>query len=800
MATEKYKIAIVGSGPAGLSAAGRAAEKGISHVLLEAAEHYSNTIFRYQKGKHIMAEPMVLPLRSPLPFDAGTRENILIGWIKGAKALEINARYHAEVSAISKQPGGEFNIETKAGDTIIAEKVVLSIGLQGNLRTLGVDGEDLPFVQYQLDDPKEYQGEVIVVVGAGDAAIENAIALARHNMVIIVNRRDEFNRAKEGNLNSILQAINKNELECLYSASPARVEAHDPQENHGKPGMLVLKMPEGESQLRCDRIIGRLGAIPARKFVESCGIHFPNDDPASVPAVSAKYESNVPGLYIIGALAGYPLIKQAMNQGYEVIEYIEGNNVEPADEPLLKSKFASVPEVATVDDALSLIKYNIPLFSDLTMLQLREFMLDSEIMVAEPDQPIFRYNDYSDSFYSVLRGEVRVQVDPDDPRVTIAIRAGQFFGEMSLISGRRRSATIIAGKTCVLVETPRRSMNKLINSVESVKRRIDETFLLRAIQQHIAPNIKSADLVGLVSSASIKSFATNDVLFKEGDPGDDLYLIRSGSVTVSRELADHEVVLAYLPAGNYVGEMALLSGAPRSATVRAAVPTEVIRLGGTEFMELLDQSPEIRRSVEEQFQERLHQNVQMQDQPEAGDVVSFLIGQGLGEATDVLLIDESLCVRCDFCERACAETHDGASRLNREAGPTFASVHVPTSCRHCEHPHCMADCPPDAIHRAPNGEVFIADNCIGCGNCERNCPYGVIQMAETAPKEIKFWASLLRGKVVEKSDGNKKEAVKKAIKCDMCKDLEGGPACVRSCPTGAALRVKPEEFLSMSRE
>jgi len=112
----------------------------------------------------------------------------------------------------------------------------------------------------------------------------------------------------------------------------------------------------------------------------------------------------------------------------------------------------------------------------------------------------------------------------------------------------------------------------------------------------------------------------------------------------------------------------------------------------------------------------------------------------------------------------------------------------------------MADCPPDAIHRAPNGEVFIADNCIGCGNCERNCPYGVIQMAETAPKEIKFWASLLRGKVVEKSDGNKKEAVKKAIKCDMCKDLEGGPACVRSCPTGAALRVKPEEFLSMSRE
>ena len=55
-----------------------------------------------------------------------------------------------------------------------------------------------------------------------------------------------------------------------------------------------------------------------------------------------------------------------------------------------------------------------------------------------------------------------------------------------------------------------------------------------------------------------------------------------------------------------------------------------------------------------------------------GGVIEFLMRQGLGEATDVLLIDESLCVRCDNCEKACAETHHGVSRLNREAGPTFA--------------------------------------------------------------------------------------------------------------------------------
>jgi Fe-S-cluster-containing hydrogenase component 2 len=171
--------------------------------------------------------------------------------------------------------------------------------------------------------------------------------------------------------------------------------------------------------------------------------------------------------------------------------------------------------------------------------------------------------------------------------------------------------------------------------------------------------------------------------------------------------------------------------------------------------------------------------------------------QGLGEATDVLLIDESLCVGCDNCEKACAETHGGTSRLDRAAGPSYAQVHVPTSCRHCEDPHCMKDCPPDAIRRAPNGEVYIQESCIGCGNCERNCPYDVIQMASAKENAPNLLSWLLTGNGPapgERQAVDDKSAAKKAVKCDMCKDLSGGPACVRACPTGAALRISPAEF------
>ncbi|MEM9301687.1 MAG: cyclic nucleotide-binding domain-containing protein [Pseudomonadota bacterium] len=789
--SEVFKIAVVGSGPAGLSAAARAAENGTSHVLLETEEHLSHTIYQYQKGKHVMAEPDILPLRSPLEFEAGPREAVLGAWDQGIEKTKANVYYRNEVTGIQKD-GDLFTITTKAGAEIKAESVVLGIGLQGNIRKLGVEGEDLPFVQYQLDDPDEYEGETIVVVGAGDAAIENAVSLSGHNTVSIVNRRDEFARAKDGNNQAILKAIEDGRIQCFYSTNVGSVtETPDGP----KPGKLILNTKDGTAEIDVDRIIGRLGAIPPRRFVESCGIEFPNNDPASVPAISPKYESNVPGLYIIGALGGYPLIKQAMNQGYEVVEFILGNDVEPADEPLLREKFKNMPGFSTVNAALEKIQKNVPLLAPITALQLREFMLDSDILTPSPGDVVFAKNDYTNTFFSIVEGEVEIVVDEASGK-KIKLGAGEFFGEMSLISGRRRSATTLAGRDCVLIETPRRSMNKLINSVDAVKRVIDEAFIMRAIQSRFAPDTPAEKLQDVVATATLESFKAGDVLFEEGEPGDCLHVVRVGSLTISRSIGGRDVVLSYVPAGNYVGEMALLGDNQRSATAKAAIATETIRLDGDAFKELLIREPELRLRLQSEYRQRAAANLQMQSAPEGGDVISFLVSQGVGEATDILLIDEALCVRCDNCEKACAETHGGTSRLHREAGPTYATIHVPTSCRHCEHPHCMKDCPPDAIRRAPDGEVFIADNCIGCGNCERNCPYGVIHMSAKKPKKpgILQWLLFGRGAGPGEDLAAKGSGEKKAVKCDMCKGLPGGAACVRSCPTGAAIRISPEDL------
>ncbi len=792
---EKYTIVIVGSGPGGMSAASRAAQKGVSHILLERTDHLSDTIYKYQKKKHVMATPEVLPLRSDLGFKEDSRENILDVWNKGTAESKANVRYNAEVTAIAGEKGN-FTLTLGNGETLQAEAIILGIGLQGNLRRLGVPGSEAPHVQYQLDDPDAYNDEEIVVIGGGDAGIENALALSAGNNVSIVNNMAEFAYAKPANAALIQDKIRRGEVQGIMNAQAKSVE----------PGYITLTQPDGEVRIRADRIIARIGALPPRKFVESCGIQFPSPAPNAYPAVSDTYESNVPGLYIIGALAGYPLIKQCMNQGYEVVEFITGNMIPPADDPLIQAKLDKLPSKLKVVELLAMIKERLPIYSALTTLQVRDFLIQSSVHEKKPGEIVFHRNDYTNSFYTILDGEVDIQLDPDDKSKVVTLRTGQFFGEMGLISGRRRTADVLARTNCMLLEVPRNTMIRLERSVPEVKRVIDEVAIVRQIRMYLAPQVEESLLEEVVKTSTIVECPKNKVLIEEGATDDAVYLIRSGAVTVSRKLNGKDIVLSYIPAGNYVGEMALLTRAPRNATVKASVATDLIKIDSAAFRSLLDKSPALRHEVEEHLSGRLMERARAESRQDAGGLVQFLMDQGVGEATDVLLIDEALCVRCDNCEKACAETHHGVSRLNREAGPTFATMHVPTSCRHCEHPHCMKDCPPDAIHRAQTGEVYITEACIGCGNCERNCPYGVIQLAAVPEKKPSLLSWLFFGKGPGPGEDKSPEAMaartggKHAVKCDMCKGDPAGPACVRACPTGAAIRVSPEKFIPLMRE
>lgn len=776
---EHFEIAIIGAGPAGIAAAVSASENKLSHILFEKSE-VANTIYDYQLGKLVMAEPGKLPLRGTVEFKQGTREEILEAWNEGLSNAGVNLR-KAEVTAI-KRNDSTFEIQTTQGN-YTTNKVILAIGVQGSPRKLGVPGDSLAHVAYTLADPGAFNGMDILVVGAGDSAIENALALAEKNTVSLLNRTAEFPRAKEANVAKIMDAINTGKVRLFSNAAVSRVESEQ----------VYINAADGEVKIKCNHIIARLGCILPRKFLEAIGIQFPSADADAVPVVNSKYESNVPNLYILGALIGYPLIKHAMNQGFEVIQHILGNPVEPADQVLVEEKLKVLP--GNVNQNLQMIREKLPLFKDLSDPQFRELIIDSTVHMKKAGEVVFERNDYTDTFWSVISGAVAIEIGADKQ---VKIQQGNFFGEMGLLSGRRRTATVRTSENSILLESPRKQILKLMASVASVKKTLDESFMLRALQTSIFPEASLATLERLVKRAKMRSFKKGEALFKEGDIGDAVYVIRKGSVKISRKNSSGaNITQTYLAAGNIVGEMALLSLDPkaRSATVVAAVACETILIEKADFLNLLDEAPDVKRKVEELSRRREVENITSHQNEYWGKLLDFAMSEGISDADNFLLIDSDLCVACDNCEKACAVTHSGVSRLNRKGGKTYACVQIPVSCRHCENPLCMLDCPPDALQRMPNGEVIIKDCCIGCGNCTRNCPYGVIQLVHDHEQEPFSLFSLFSSKPKHKEEGPAK-----AAKCDMCHTLEGGPACVRNCPTGAAMRVNPSALLRIISE
>jgi Fe-S-cluster-containing hydrogenase component 2 len=157
------------------------------------------------------------------------------------------------------------------------------------------------------------------------------------------------------------------------------------------------------------------------------------------------------------------------------------------------------------------------------------------------------------------------------------------------------------------------------------------------------------------------------------------------------------------------------------------------------------------------------------------------LNQGLMNAQSLLVLDLEKCTRCDECTKACADAHQGVTRLIRE-GLRFDKFLVASSCRSCLDPYCMVGCPVGSIRRRQSLEIIIEDWCIGCGLCSENCPYGNINM-------------------VEQHDNAKKADVRKATTCDLCSNLGPGtePSCVYACPHDAAHRMKGPDLLALVR-
>jgi thioredoxin reductase (NADPH) len=263
VAEAQYDIIIVGAGPCGLAAGLEAKERGLRYVILE-RESLANTIQNYPRDKAVLAEPVQMAVYGLLPMKDATKEDLVGLWEDIVRKENLQVKTHEEVTAVKKD--GNLLTVTTARGSYQATYVILALGARGNPRKLGVAGEDLPKVSYNLNDPAEWKGKHVLIVGGGDSAIEAAVAISKQPgaTVTLSYRSGAFSRAASRNVEAIKEAEKAGRVTVLLNSNVTKVEEK----------RVAIKVSNDVREIDNEAIFVLIGADPPKAWLEKIGLKF----------------------------------------------------------------------------------------------------------------------------------------------------------------------------------------------------------------------------------------------------------------------------------------------------------------------------------------------------------------------------------------------------------------------------------------------------------------------------------------------------------------------------------------------
>jgi thioredoxin reductase/Pyruvate/2-oxoacid:ferredoxin oxidoreductase delta subunit len=223
-ANGELDVVIVGAGPAGISSTLAAMEAKLKFVTLEQEEALGGTVYHYPRNKIVSTQPVVLPIVGKAELGEISKESLLDFWRGVVSRVGVPIDFGQCMQKIERLDDG-FLVRTSRVQ-YRTRSVLLAIGRRGTPRKLGVAGEELPKVLYQLRDAEQYRGQRVLVVGGGDSAIEAALGLAAQpaTQVTLSYRGDAFGRIKEKNRQRLGAMEHHPQLEVLLRSAVQRIE------------------------------------------------------------------------------------------------------------------------------------------------------------------------------------------------------------------------------------------------------------------------------------------------------------------------------------------------------------------------------------------------------------------------------------------------------------------------------------------------------------------------------------------------------------------------------------------------
>ena len=294
---------IIGAGPCGLFQVFELGLLGIKADVVDSLSVVGGQCAELYPDKPIYDIPAI---------SVCTGEELIASLMKQIKPFGAGLHLAQEVTEV-KQQDGYFELVTSAGKIFHAKTVFIAGGVGSfqprKLRVDGIDALEGSAVHYRVREAGLFSGKRVVVLGGGDSALDWALELWKSAaQLTLVHRRDEY-RAVPASVNTLKELASAGKLDIIDCANVVGFERDGTQ-----LVSVEIRPTDGESRtLEVDHLLIFFGLSPKLGPIANWGLDI---NRKAINVDTAKFETNVPGIFAIGDISAYPGKKKLIVSGF----------------------------------------------------------------------------------------------------------------------------------------------------------------------------------------------------------------------------------------------------------------------------------------------------------------------------------------------------------------------------------------------------------------------------------------------------------------------------------------------------
>lgn len=295
--SKHYDVIIIGAGPVGINCGIEAVKRNVNYLIIEKG-CLVNSIFNYPTNMTFFSTSERLEIGG-VPFvshgDKPTRREALEYYRRIKSSWNLNVNMYEKVFEIDDADSG-FVVRTSK-DSYLCRNIIIATGYYDNPVMLNIPGESLPKVNHYFDEPHPYAYHKVIVIGAGNSAVDVALETFRRGaeVTMVIRELKLKDSIKYWVKPDIENRIKEGSIRAFFNSKVVEIREDETD----------LETPIGKLTIKNDFVFAMTGYQPDFHFLKKSGINIiGSDENLQLDFNPGTFETNRKGIYVAGVVCG----------------------------------------------------------------------------------------------------------------------------------------------------------------------------------------------------------------------------------------------------------------------------------------------------------------------------------------------------------------------------------------------------------------------------------------------------------------------------------------------------------------